>query len=271
MVAIGDFASLLQNAPGLVGGWQEAIFPSAPASGANFTRAVPGQYWERLLSVTFTIAASAVASSRTPVVQLMDHNGSILSQSPGAPDVEAGDSVTAFLSPGQQIVTGGALSTSATNVVTSATAGQVITTLTLPGGRYNIAWQLAIGGTVGAPEQNNMALNANGVQIAVAELKGAAASPTPQPNMVVDIPAGGATVTITAVANATVGAQYFGQLTATPIQGQTWYAPILDTVMPSGWQVGIAINGIQAGDQISNIGMLVQRFPTSYTSQLSTG
>lgn len=48
--------------------WDELITPANPAAQAFFTRLVPGQTFEKALSVDFTLAASAVAANRVPFV-----------------------------------------------------------------------------------------------------------------------------------------------------------------------------------------------------------
>lgn len=268
MAGIADLLSLLNDPPSLGVGWQEAILPASPAAGTGFVRTVPGQTRERLIAATFTFAASATVGSRNPTLGIADNNGVLLAQSPAGPDIEAGDNLTAFLAKGLVTAAGPGLSLSNTSAVTSPAAGATIVSLSLPAGRYNVAWQIALGGTVGNPEQNNMALNVNAVQKAIAEIKGASTAPTPQPPMIVDIPAGGATVTVTAIILGTVGAVYFAQVTATPVQGSTWYAPVPDLIIPPGWQFHIDVSGIQAGDAITSIGLILQRYPTNAVQSL---
>ena len=90
---IGGRLELLHSPPHVRQGWQEVIKPANPAAGVTFTRKVPGETWERYLSVTFTLTTSAVVANRTVQIRLLDHDGSIVASISGGGTVVAGSTL----------------------------------------------------------------------------------------------------------------------------------------------------------------------------------
>lgn len=106
-------------------------------------------------------------------------------------------------------------SSSAYNTVGGPTAGQTIVSLTLPGGVYNVQWQVGLGGTTGATENNNFELQLNGVAIETAMSSGGSGSFSTQTPVQVEVPESGGTISINAIVAGTSTAVYRGNLTAT--------------------------------------------------------
>jgi len=104
-----------------------------------------------------------------------------------------------------------------TGTQTSATAGQVIAQVTnIPQGAYQVQWTVQLGGTTSATEANNFALN-NGASQVTTSMSGTVSGNTyPQLNEELVVGPNG-TVSITAIATATVGAVYRAQLTLIPV------------------------------------------------------
>ena len=84
-----DTARLLNGAPSFGVGWQEPVYLPNPAAGANWSYKVDGRYFERVLSVHYTLVTSAVVANRFPVLTLADQNGKIVSGAPGGSGVAA--------------------------------------------------------------------------------------------------------------------------------------------------------------------------------------
>lgn len=55
--------------------WDELVTPAAPATGASFTRLVPGITFEKFLSIKFTLIASAAVANRFPFVAYTNGDG----------------------------------------------------------------------------------------------------------------------------------------------------------------------------------------------------
>lgn len=77
---INDLISLGQAGTEVIGGWQQVLTPSSPAAGEAYTYTVPGQYWERPISVNFRLVTSATAGTRYPRVVMQDGSGNTIAE-----------------------------------------------------------------------------------------------------------------------------------------------------------------------------------------------
>ena len=101
-------------------------------------------------------------------------------------------------------------------VATTPTAGQVLATVAVPTqGTYTINWNAILGGTLGAQDRNNIALEVNGVTVATGNIGINSGTNYPQVPQVVNIPAG-ATVTLNAIGAGTAASIYSAGGTITP-------------------------------------------------------
>jgi hypothetical protein len=126
-----------------------------------------------------------------------------------------------------------------TGSFTSPGAGQVIATMTLAQGEYDLEWIVALGGTTSASEVNNFGLNVGAAQVAVSVNGSSSGSSYTQDTVTIRVPAGGATVTITAIGAGTAASVYRAQMVAgghIPAQG----------VFTDGAQI-VGVFGIAAG------------------------
>jgi len=99
---------------------------------------------------------------------------------------------------------------------TSPGANQVITTTTVPqAGTYTVNWDAILGGTLGASDRNNFALQVNGVTVATSNNGINSGTNYPQLPQQIVIPAG-ATVTINTIAAGTAASIYAANFTLTP-------------------------------------------------------
>lgn len=73
-----ETARLMIDAPEFAIGWQQTVVVPKPAAGAAWARKTPGTYLERLVSVSFTLTASAAVANRVTALQLADNNGQVL-------------------------------------------------------------------------------------------------------------------------------------------------------------------------------------------------
>lgn len=82
-------ARLMTGAPSYAVGWQTPVYVPNPAAGQVWSYTVDGRYYERLVSVFFAFAASAVVANRLITMQLLDTNGDLILE------VQCGGEVTA--------------------------------------------------------------------------------------------------------------------------------------------------------------------------------
>lgn len=106
-------------------------------------------------------------------------------------------------------------SVNANGGVASPGAGAVITSAALPAGTYTVSWTVSLGGTLGGGDSNNFALKLGAATVQTSSNPAAAGS-YPQVPVVIVVPAGGATLSINAVAAGTAGSFYAGQFSAAP-------------------------------------------------------
>jgi hypothetical protein len=140
-------------------------------------------------------------------------------------EYEVSEIITAVVVTGPVGTTVGFSSTTSVPV-TSATANQVIATAAgtpgaptpIPAGTYNVNWSVALKGTLGAADDGNFGLYVGNTLVAQSLNAENAGVNYVQPSTLITVPAGGATVTVRAIGNATVGAVYEASLSLTSNQ-----------------------------------------------------
>lgn len=261
-----DIHRLMPSPPGLARGFEQLIKPAPPAAGANFTRAVPNDAWERVRSLTFQLATSAVAGNRQVLLNYLDGDAFVFDQTPASVIVPASGVVTGFLSNRSPTAVPSLASLQAEGSVTNPGALATIATIAaVPAGAWQVAVTVFLSGTVTVVDQNNMQLNFGGAANPVIAYPGVVNSPVTFTD-VIELPAAHA-VTVQSIGAASgVSAVYNAELVLTNNAGLTYYANIPDHILKSGYQLQLAISGVQAGDQLSQIGLLTERFPSDYAT-----
>lgn len=257
---------MLSDPPLFRRGIQQFIPVQTPNAGSNFTTTVSGNYWDRLLTASFTFAASATAANRSAVFQFLDGNGFPFFSIP----VFAGlvQSQTAneygtvnFTSPQQ-----GEGSIQNEGSQTAPGAGTAIATLgSMPAGTYNVTAWVTMSGTLTAGTDNNNIRLYNGGLITYANLDNSIQlQPQQFGPFEITVPASGGIIA-EAIGAGTAASVYSVLLSAVPV-GYTGLFSLPDIVMESGWGWGISIGNIQAADQLSGITLLAERYASDYAS-----
>ncbi len=96
-------------------------------------------------------------------------------------------------------------------------AGQVITSAFLPAGTYTVAWAVGLGGTTGGPEVNNFQMFLGATPVLISMNGSSSGSIYSQPAVTIVVPAGGATLSIQAIALSTPASIYRAQFAAVPL------------------------------------------------------
>jgi hypothetical protein len=245
-------------------GWPQLINAPSPAAGTSFTHTVPGEYWERILSISFTLTTAATVARRNLNHNFMDGDGNIWNQSSIAQGVPASVSLNGYGDtysvnpqlPGTDLANEGS--------VTSPAALATIATLTsVPKGEYTATVYLTLAGTVAqAVDANNVQLdNGAGLVYEVLANNIGAAEQVFGP-FDLELPTL-ATVSVRNIALATVGAIYSATLVLVPKTiVYAWQFP--DFVLKSGWQTQISLGNAVGGDQLSGIILYAERYPTGH-------
>lgn len=261
-----DLWSMGSDPPRFRRSWTRILAQQSPAAGAAFSHAVPGDSWERLLAVTWTLTTSATAGNRLVTASWASGDGVIFDQEPASPWLGPSSSITGFADRVPGLAVPPAPSNAVTGSATSPAAGATIATVTLPQGTYTVSWSVMLTGTVAAADLDNFGLYV-GANLVATSLNGINAGTSyPQPAVVIEVPAGGAALAVKAIGAGTASSVYSATIDAPQTAGLTCWTQIPDVTMASGWEFILGVTGIQAGDQLSGITMTIERFPSDYAS-----
>lgn len=235
---------------------------ASPAAGASFTRAIPPEYWERLLSLAFNLQTSAAAGTRTLAVVFQDQDGNTFNLVPISNEIGPSQNINAYADLASVTQVQVPASHQNESQATAPAAGATIATLTLPSGGWTINWSVMQTAGSTAADLNNMALNQGATQLLVAEMGTVLGTEYTQTAVEIQVPIGGATITVKTIGAASASAVYTAQLTAIPANLPAAQVQIPDFLMHSGWAWGIQVGNAQAADQLSGILILAERFPS---------
>jgi len=244
----------------------QLLIGTNPAAGANYTRQVPGDYWERILSLAFTLTTSATAAARTLAMNFLDGDGHIWNQTAIAFGVTQSNTYAAYGDLAQVSPIAGGTGLSSEGSVTSPGATATITSVALPAGTYQVSAVVNLAGTVTqGTDNNNIKLNNGGLTLYANLDNTIAAGEQYFGPYEIEIPSSGGSVLAQTIGAATTGAIYSVSLTATPTVYQTSFQ-FPDFVLQPGWQVQIAVGNIQAADQLSGIYLNLERYSSDYAN-----
>lgn len=261
---LADLRTLMSHPVGIRRGNTYLVKPTSPAAGAGFTYKVDSAWYERIIAITFGFAASAAAANREVVLNYQDADAFTFTQVPALSLVIASQTVSAFGDLEGITPVTSAESASNYGTVTSPAAGANIVQVTgLPPGSYQVAWTVELGGTITAGTDNdNFKLASGGVQLA-RSVNPAVAGQYPQLPYDIDLLSSVA-IAVQALALATVGAIYSATLTITPLSAAGAQLLLPDMLLKPSWQLVISVTNIQAGDQLSAIGIMTERYPSNW-------
>jgi hypothetical protein len=252
--------------PKLRRSWTRILQQPSPAAGASFTHVVPSDAWERILSATLTLTTSAAAGNRLVTAQFASGDGVAFDQEPAGAWCGPSQAQVVFFDQRVSSNPGPDPSLEAEGSVTGPGAGAAIaTTGALAAGEYTVQGVISLGGTTAAADGNNFELKVGATVVTVLEIPSASGSQASFGPIVVAVPAATA-VTVNAVAAGTGTAVYTAQFNATSGIGSTVYGQLPDLTLHVGWQFGLVVTGIQAGDQLSGITLMLERFASDYAS-----
>ena len=262
---LADRHSLMGHPPRLRRGTTWVIKGQpAPAAGAGLVLAVPNDWWYRVLAIGFTFTADATVQYRTVGITYADGDGTVMAQVPALPLVYANQAlaVQASLWPARTEPAPQSANSQGTAPAPGA-FGTVCSLLALPAGTWTMGWQVEVTGAVAAGTDNdNMQLAGGGRTFSRAAYP-AVAGLYPQQPVTFVLPAP-TTINLQSVGAATAGTTYGGSMIATPAAPYPAQPQLPDMVLKSGMQVALTAGNFHGGDQISNVVVTVERYPSNW-------
>lgn len=138
------------------------------------------------------------------------------------------------------------------DVLAPGAAATIVQIVAVPAGEYTVKWSASITGAVAAAEQDNMALFVGATLAEVGNIPVAAGN-YPQPDTVITVPAGGATIAVKTNGAGTAGVTYGAVMSLVPTAAG-------ECVLLDGGQVVAVINmapGASANHHIGGGGIYV--------------
>lgn len=263
--SIADLHTLMTTPPRLRRGNTRWQFQNAPpAAGLGFAYPVTSDYWERIVALTFRLTTSAAAGLRGIRVDILDGDGHIAASNMALSMVTASQVITVVGD--QQWPSAPGLPASNNTYGSAAAPGAgatIATTPVLPAGLYQVAWPAEVSGAVAAGTDNdNMILTVAGVTLARAVYP-AVAGVYPQPFANVWVPAATAII-IKALGAATAGTTYATSVTVTQVASNPLQVQLADLILKPGWSMSLTALNLQAGDQLDQIGIMAERYPSNW-------
>jgi hypothetical protein len=261
---LADLWTLTSRPPRLRRANTQLLKPVAPAAGAGYAYKIDGAWWERILAVAVTLQTSATAGARQLSIAYADADGFIFDTVPLIGYLGASTTLTAFADQAPNSDLSYGLSAAGYGEVTSpGAAAQIAATGNVNPGEYLAQWQVEVSGTLTAGTDNdNMRLMVNGGVVSTAVYPAVAGS-YPQDPVGLLIPAL-TNAQVKTNAAATTGAVYSANLTLTPQGTGGPWGTLPDITLKSGWQLQVNVANVQAGDQLSGIGILTERYASNY-------
>jgi hypothetical protein len=261
---LADLFTLMSHPPRLRRGNTRLAKPPNPAAGAGYTYPVTSDFWERIVSVAFTLTTAAGGAARSVALELTDADGFVFNASPAVSYLGPSSAITCYADLETAVAAPGAASASGEGSVTDPGAAAVIASAgVLQPGIWDVAGEVYLSGTVTAADANNMAVAIAGTNTIDIAYPGQAGVPAAF-NGQIELSAAH-TVSVNAIAAASgAAAVYNASFTATPSSSAGAQASIPDITLKSGYSLQVAVAGIQAGDQLSGIGILAERYPSNW-------
>lgn len=241
--------------------WRTLI---APAAGANFPYLVSGSYWERIVGLTFQYVTSASGAARVPFLAYQNGDGFAFLQIPIAGVITTSKTIQCYADIFGRPYTTGLASQSAYGTATTPAAGTSLASISpVEPDDYTVEWTVELSGTVAAGTDNDNFGLFQGATLLAQSVNPAVVGQYPQQPVDVNVSSAGSLV-VKNINAGTAGAVYAASETIIPASSSNTYAQLPDVIMPSGHTLLIGVTNIQAGDQISQVGVITERYSSNY-------
>jgi len=261
---LADRRMLLSHPPRLRRGITELVPGIPPAAGASYSYPIGGAFWERIVALAATLTTSATAGFRAISINYQQGDGQVFSQTPASGLISASSSWSLYADlTGTPSLPSGTSVEAEGSVTDPGAFGGIAFTSSLPAGQYLVTGEVYLSGTVTAADGNNMEIAYGGASAILLAYPGVANSPV-QFSEQIALPAAHTIGIQTIAAASGASAVYNAQIQATYTGPAASYPQIPDLILKSGYQIQIAVSGIQAGDQLGPIWIMTERYPSNY-------
>lgn len=261
---LADLQTLMSHPPRLRRGHTIDELIATPPAGAGYTYKIGSSYWERIVAVAFSLTTSAAAGARSLAINYAQGDGLIFDASPAASGIGPSQTVQVYA----DLEGTPATTPPITQAATAAFAGGSGATVTLPAGAEVTGWTVTAASTAAAENGTITVSNVPGGPLVYdfTMPNGGNGAPYQSPPLPGPLVSTGSpiTVAISAITSGSAGHiivyyQMGGSATAA-----TAYPQLPDITMKSGWQVQLAIGGVQAADQLANIIIITEQYPSNW-------
>lgn len=262
---LADAHALMALPPGLRRGNTRLLTGQPnPAAGANLAYPISNDYWERVLSVFAVLTTSAVAGVRVPSLTYVNADGTPFATVPLDLAVPASSAVTISADVfGSSSPVAGPSAAGEGAVTNPAGGATIAATAAVPAGTYTVSGTVYVSGTVTAADGNNMQVTGTGAAPVKLAYPGVASTVATFTATITTTGAG--TIQVVAIGAASgAAATYNASIVVTAVAAGAVRALLPGFILRSGWAVQLNIAGIAAGDQISSVAILAERYPSNW-------
>jgi hypothetical protein len=262
-------AQLRQSAAIRGRGWTTLEKLALPAAGGGLTYPIDGTYWRRLLSLAATLTTSATAGQRALNLAYLDGDGFAFNVVPILAQVSPGQAIPIFADQAQVSPVPGSGINPAPTVAAASAAAAGTATATLPLLNAITGFDVTVGGVAVNTTSLITVTGVQGGTLTYTQLS----TTTNTDNVQVRFPqplqpaAAGTAIAVTFTGSANSPPLTIVAYGSAPLVSAQVQLP--DFMLKSGWQLALQLTGAQAGDQLSGIGLLFERYPSSDTDVLS--
>jgi len=263
---LADLRTLMGNPPKLRRGFTQIDYPASPAAGSPFALTIDSSYWRRISALQFTLATAATAVQRQLSVGFADGNGTLFDSVPIVAIINKSTTVVPSGDLTALPLEGAGAGQDGYGTQTSPTAGTTIASAaTVQPGMYNVEWEVELQGTTAAGTDNdNFGLYLGGT-LQLQSVNSYQGGSYPQEPVELEVNSA-QLVTVKNIATATTGAVYSANLAVSASGPSSPRFRLPSIVLQPGWQLQINVTNQQAGDQISGIAILSERYASDYAS-----
>jgi hypothetical protein len=261
---LADLQTLMHHPPRLRRGHTADSLIPTPAPGGGYTYKIGASYWERIVALAFLLTTGAAAGARSLAINYAQGDAVIFDASPVAAGIGPSQTCQVYA----DLDGTPAVSPAPTQAITQSFAGGAGATVTLPAGATLLGYTVTAASTAAAENGTVTVSNVPGGPLVYAFTMPNGGNGAPFQNIPFPgglAPVGGAiTVVLSAITSGSAGDltayyQMGGSATAS-----TAYPQLPDITMKSGWQVQLAVAGVQAADQLSNIIIINEQYPSNW-------
>ena len=261
---LADLHTLTAHPPTLRRGHTELIKPANPAANTSHVHQVDPAWWERILAVTASVHSSGTNGLRSLSLDYADADGFVFDSLPLLGTSLSSVTTVGYADQSAPAQAAPSPSLSIFGTSTDPAANTAIAELfSVQPGTYQVVADVFVSGTVTAADGANMQIICPGLPNVVIAYPGVAGV-LGTVSIVITLLASGNVSITNPVAASGAAAVYNASLTATPIAGKSPRSCLPDVMLKPHWSLTVNATGLQTNDQITNIGILTEKYPSNW-------